>query len=217
MQRVWAHLDKEDEQAVDEDTRLLKYPEVNKSNLANKLKTHIYTSCFKRAEAGDDSVALLLCRDIHNAADHWGGDHSVCAQLDSGRKCVQEKWGPGRAYYLLGGETHKAVKEWLTKKCTPAKMKFYTRARENYLSETFNSLINKYASKRIHYSKSHCARVACAGLDWNEGRDREVLIKKQRKAAGTAVRQRGANRNILSEKTTKWKTEVAKRVMPDLF
>lgn len=83
------------------------------------------------------------------------------------------------------------------KKCTPSKMKFYTRARENFLSETLNSLINKYASKRVHYSKSHLARVVCVGLDWNEGRDREVLRREERKAAGTAVRQRGANRNVM--------------------
>jgi hypothetical protein len=96
------------------------------------------------------------------------------------------------------------------KKASVAKMKFYTRARQNFLSETFNSLINKYASKRIHYAKSHIARTACAGPDWSEGRDRVVLAKKQRQASGTAVRTRGANMNILSEKTTRWKSKVSK-------
>lgn len=151
-----------------EHARLLKYPEVGKKNLADKLKTHMYTACLKRAQAGDDYVQLL-CKDIHNAADHWAGVHTVCAELDPQRKCVTEKWGQGRAYFLQGWKTHLALKEWPIKKCTPAKMKFYTRSRQNYLSETFNSLINKYASKRIHYSKSHLARAACAGLDWNEG------------------------------------------------
>lgn len=52
MQRVWAHLDKEEEVQMDEDSRLLKFPEVSKHNLADKLKTHVYTSCKKRAEVG---------------------------------------------------------------------------------------------------------------------------------------------------------------------
>jgi hypothetical protein len=216
MQRVWAHLDKNEEVAVDEDSRLLKYPEVSKHNLADKLRTHIYASCKKRAEIGDDSVDLL-CKDIHNAANHWGGDHSVCQDLDPRKKFVLQKWGAEKAYYIQGGETHVAVKEWLVKKCTPSKMKFYTRARENYLSETFNSVISKYAIKRIHYSKSHLARVACAGLDKNEGRDRIVLVQKQRKAAGTTVRQSVANKNVLFKKTTEWKTEVARRCILELF
>jgi hypothetical protein len=79
MQRVWAHLDKDiTEEPVDEDARLMKYPEVNKNNLADKLKTHVYTACRKRAAEKDD-LAELLCKDIHNAADHWAGDHLVCA------------------------------------------------------------------------------------------------------------------------------------------
>lgn len=53
-----------------------------------------------------------------------------------------EKWGQDHAHYPLNGETHLAVKAWLVKKASVAKMKFYTRARQNFLSETFNSLIN---------------------------------------------------------------------------
>jgi hypothetical protein len=52
-----------------------------------------------------------------------------------------------------------AVKNWLVKKCTLTKMKFYTRARENYLSEMFNSVINKYAQ-----NGSITARVTL--LEW---------------------------------------------------
>jgi hypothetical protein len=210
VQRLWTSLEREEE-TVEQDTCLLKYPELAKHHLADKLKTHVYTACFARAAANDDDVTAL-CLDLQNAADHWVGDHSVCDQISRLRKCVQEDWGAQQASYEKGGETHKAVKAWLVKKCTPAKMKFYTRARENFLSETFNSLINKYASKRIHYQKSHLARVACATLHWNEGRDRVVLMKKVRKAAGTAVRTRGANRNVLSEKTTKWKSLIAAKL-----
>ncbi|GAQ82597.1 hypothetical protein KFL_001170010, partial [Klebsormidium nitens] len=176
VDRLWKSFGREEEE-VAQDTRLLKHPALSSNRIPDKLKTHVYNASFARAAAKDDDVAAL-CKDIHNAADHWAGDHSVCAAIDPDRKCVKESWDGTRAYYEKGGETHLAVKQWLQKKCTPAKMKFYTRARENYLSETFNSLINKYATKRIHYSKSHLARVACAALDWNEGRDRVVLLKK---------------------------------------
>jgi hypothetical protein len=45
---------------------------------------------------------------------------------------------------------------------------FYTRAKKFFMSESFHSLINKYASKRIHFSKSHDARIYCVALDWNK-------------------------------------------------
>lgn len=131
----------------------------------------------------DDDVTAL-CKDVHNAADQWSGDHSVCREIDPERKCVKEEWGADRAYYTADGATHVALKSWLVKKCNASKMKFFTRARENFLSDTFNSVINKYAPKRTHYAKSHLPRVACAGLDWNEGREREVLRKSVKKPAG---------------------------------
>jgi hypothetical protein len=148
-------LDKEAVEVGDEDSRL-RFPSVTKHDLIDKLRTHIYTACLARAAVGDDNVKEL-CKDLHNAADHWAGDHSVCLEIATDRVCVIEKWGLERAYYQSGGDTHLAVKSFLQKKCTLAKMKFFTRARQNYLSETFNSVINKYASKRIHYSKSHTA------------------------------------------------------------
>jgi hypothetical protein len=125
---------------------------------------------------------------------------------------VREKWGAERAYYPLGGETHAAVEAWLKSKITPSKMKHCTRARENFLSETFHSLIDKYASKRIHYSKSHKARVAAARLDWSENRDRQAIEQKVRLAAGTTIRKRSANKNILSPKTYCWKSAVWSRL-----
>lgn len=171
------------------------------------MKTHIYTCCKSRAIAKDDDVPLLR-KDICNAGDHWAGDHSMCAQLDPTKKCVLEKRGADKAYYVANGETHVAVKAWLEEKCTLAKLKHYTHAKEFYLSETFHSVINKYAPKRIHFAKRHKARIAAAALVWTEGMDREVLARKQRVAAGTTVRKRSARRKILSEKTHSWKKEV---------
>jgi hypothetical protein len=117
---LWKHLDREEE-VVEEDSRLLKFPEVSKYKLADKLKTHLYTVCKSRKDAGDDDVAAL-CKDLHNAADHWAGDHSICKEIDAERKCVKEDWGPDKAYYEKGGATHLAVKLWIVKKCSAAKM-----------------------------------------------------------------------------------------------
>ncbi|KAL3702089.1 hypothetical protein R1sor_020111 [Riccia sorocarpa] len=51
--------------------------------------------------------------------------------------------------YPAGGETHKAVKEFLQKYITESKMKFYIQARENFISETFHSVINKARTNRV--------------------------------------------------------------------
>jgi hypothetical protein len=80
VDRLWKHLDKEEVVADDAEGRLLKFPEVSKYKLADKLKTHIYTVCRARASEGDNDVQAL-CRDLHNAADHWAGDHSVCKEI----------------------------------------------------------------------------------------------------------------------------------------
>jgi hypothetical protein len=36
------------------------------------------------------------------------------------------------------------------------------------MSESFHSMINRYVSKCIHFSKSHNAKIYFATLDWNE-------------------------------------------------
>jgi hypothetical protein len=137
-------------------------------------------------------------------------------EIDPQRKCVAEGWSAEKSYYTKDGPTHVALKDWLVKKCSIAKMKFFTRARENYLPETFNSVINKYAPKRIHYAKSHIPRVACAGLDWNESLGRELLRKVERRPARTVIRSRGGNRNVLSAKTTNWKSKIAKLIFQEV-
>jgi hypothetical protein len=57
----------------------------------------------------DDNMAAL-CKDLHNAADHWSGGHFVCREIDPERKCVKEEWGDDRAYYTADGATHVALK-----------------------------------------------------------------------------------------------------------
>ena len=76
---------------------------------------------------------------------------------------------------MQNGDTHKALSTWMTANIKENDFQFYIRARENYLSESFHSLINKYTMKHIHYPKSYDARVACVAFNWNENQGRECL------------------------------------------
>ncbi|KAL3688317.1 hypothetical protein R1sor_014626 [Riccia sorocarpa] len=114
--------------------------------------------------------------------------------------------------YPEGGETHKAVKDFMKKYVTETKMKFYLRVRENYISETFHSVINKFATKRIHFDASHNARLACAALDWNENIRREVRCIYNRSSNDTAVRRRARTNRVLVDRTSQWKMQLAVRV-----
>ncbi|KAL3691630.1 hypothetical protein R1sor_005281 [Riccia sorocarpa] len=114
--------------------------------------------------------------------------------------------------YPAGGETHKAVKDFLRKYITKSKMKFYIRARENFISETFHSVINKFATKRINFDSSHTARLACAALDWNENIRREVRAVYNRTSNDTAVRRKARTNRVLVDRTSVWKSQLASRV-----
>ncbi|KAL3685848.1 hypothetical protein R1sor_003870 [Riccia sorocarpa] len=119
--------------------RPFKYPELQQHDLAYKLKSWIYT-CSKNAAARRDVTAETLTIDVQNAADHWAGNHTVYRTLPGTRKCVVENWDSGRdSKYAEGGETHIAVRDFLKKYLTIKKMKFYVRARENFISETFHT------------------------------------------------------------------------------
>ncbi|KAL2649981.1 hypothetical protein R1flu_018109 [Riccia fluitans] len=118
----------------------------------------------------------MLTVDVQNAANHWAGNHDTCWTLPGVRKCVVENWPQGRDYkYPEGGETHKAVKDFLKKYLTENKMKFYLRTRENFIFEMFHLVINKYATKCIHFDASHTTRLACATLDWRTSAGKSEL------------------------------------------
>jgi hypothetical protein len=157
---------------------------------------------------GDIDCELLIS-DIKNIAMHWARDHSFCAYVNAERKCIRNKWGADRAYLKKNSPSYNALEAWLASHITSAKMQYYIKARENYLSETFHSLINKYASKQIHWRKCHYARLACAAMDWNENRDRECLHVVTRKSSSSAVRRRSSKQHLLAEKTFTWKKELA--------
>ncbi|KAL3681050.1 hypothetical protein R1sor_024006 [Riccia sorocarpa] len=92
----------------------LKYPELATHDLAYKLKSWIYTCC-KNATRGD-TTPQLVTKDIHNAADHWAGDHSVCRTLPSNSQMRYRKLGARkRTKISLQRESHKAVKDFIKK------------------------------------------------------------------------------------------------------
>jgi hypothetical protein len=167
-------------------TSRLAYPEVQRNDLAYHLKTWVYFCCRRRALVGDDDVKQLV-QIICNAANHWAGLHDDCALVDESRPCLLERWGPEHQYYKPNGETHQAVQRWLKSHITEAKFRHYTRARENYLSESFHALINKYATKRTHFPKSHLARLASAALDWNENRKRTCIRVREAKDQDNSI------------------------------
>ncbi|KAL2643595.1 hypothetical protein R1flu_011182 [Riccia fluitans] len=165
--------------------RPLKYPQLGAHDLAYKLKSWIYT-CAKNA-------AFRILPGV--------------------RKCITENWSAGQmCKYAEGGETHKAVADFLKKYITENKMKCYIRARENFISETFHSMINKFATKRIHFDASHTTRLACAAMDWNENIRREVRAVYHRASNDTAVRRRAKTNKALVDRTSVWKTALANRV-----
>ncbi|KAL3689538.1 hypothetical protein R1sor_015847 [Riccia sorocarpa] len=82
----------------------------------------------------------------------------------------------------------------ITKQITPAKMRFHTRGRETFLSDTFHSIINKYATKRIHF---HKPRLAACAMDWNKNIGRAPDRILQRRQQHTNVRNRIATSCIL--------------------
>ncbi|KAL2608157.1 hypothetical protein R1flu_026730 [Riccia fluitans] len=209
VQRVSVHLKLPDASPEIQRQQPLKYPELAAHDIAYKLKSWIYT-CAKNAALRGDATPGLLTMDIHNAADHWAGDHTTCSHLPGVTKCVVEKWTDEKeAKYPEGGETHKAVQEFLKKYITETKMKCYIQARENFISETFHSVINKFATKRIHFDASHTARLACAAMDWNENIRRDVRATYQRASNDTAVRRRAKMRRVLIERTIHWKKALA--------
>lgn len=108
--------------------------------------------------------------------------------------------------------THADVKAFMVKYVKPAKMAFYTMARENYMSETFHSVMGKFATKRIHFPASHDARLFCAALDWNENIGHPVWKIYSRERVSTAVRARPARVRVMVEPTRCWKECTSRRL-----
>ncbi|KAL2643513.1 hypothetical protein R1flu_011100 [Riccia fluitans] len=149
-------------------------------------------------------ILAMVMQGRHNTAVAYSVAYFSCKPLGRGSLYMQNPAG--------SGETHKAVADFLKKYITENKMKCYVRARENFISETFHSMINKFATKRIHFDASHTARLACAAMDWNENIQREVRAVYHRASNNTAVRRRAKTNKALVDKTLVWKTALANRV-----
>ncbi|KAL2649865.1 hypothetical protein R1flu_017993 [Riccia fluitans] len=133
----------------------------------------------------------------------------TCAKMQQSVRTVFRSFPLGDC---VCGETHKAVVDFLKKYITENKMKCYVRAKENFISETFHSVINKFATKRMHFDASHTARLACAAMDWNENIQREVWAVYHRALNDTAVRRRAKTNKALVDRTSIWKNALANRV-----
>ncbi|CAM6081685.1 unnamed protein product [Calypogeia fissa] len=158
---------------------------------------------------------VSLAYELANCADHWAGIHTKCLTL-SDRPChhIGEVGATDlpTVHYEAGSPTHIAMKTFMEKYITPAKMKFFTMAREKILSETFHSVMGKYATKRIHFPASHEARLLCAGMDWNENINHPLLKVYDRIPVNTAVRDRPGRSRVLVERTTNWKEQASRRI-----
>ncbi|CAM6083413.1 unnamed protein product [Calypogeia fissa] len=144
--------------------------ELTNKHMATKFKTWFYVCCRR----GGDAESLAF--ELHNCAYHWARIHTTCMML-SDQPCHhigEEGVTQPKVYYDPHSLTHKAMKAFMAKKIIVNKMRFYTRARENFMSETFHSVMEKYATKRIHFPASHEARLFCAGMDWNENIGQDV-------------------------------------------
>jgi hypothetical protein len=193
-------------------TSRLAYPELQRNDLAYYLKTWVYFCCRRRALVGDDDAKQLV-QNICNAANHCAGLHDDCALVEESRPCFLERWGLEHQYYKPNGETHKAVQHWLKSHFIEAKFRHYIRARENYLSESFCGLINRYATKRTHFPKSHLASLALAALDWNENRKRTYITVREAKDEDNSIRRRPTKRKDLEAKLHSWKVDVLKKIL----
>ncbi|KAL2611986.1 hypothetical protein R1flu_023678 [Riccia fluitans] len=193
----------------------------------------IYVDCrFDRSRSGyhgtlpiinteDDRVIEMVTLTRKQIGSSWKIETAALEEaltlleqvLPGNRKCIAENWPKGRdAKYVEGGETHKAVKDFLKKYITESKMKFYIKAHENFISKTFHCVINKYATKRVHFDHSHMARLACTALDWNENIWREVRAVYNQGGNDTAVRRRASTDRKLVPRTSAWKSQLARKV-----
>ncbi|KAL3699855.1 hypothetical protein R1sor_017877 [Riccia sorocarpa] len=198
-------------------SRRYMYPELRSHGIVDKLKGWIYTCCQRHAARTkgpngrflpENADCTTLISDIRNAADHWAGVHSICRELPGERPCCDLNTPASDHYFAEGSPTHEKLRVFLEKQITSSKVRFYTRARENFVNETFNSVINKYATKRTHYHRSHEARLGCCAMDWNKNITREPIRIYERRPQHTTIRNRTATRRVLPQWTVHWKTQL---------
>ncbi|CAI5462982.1 unnamed protein product [Closterium sp. Yama58-4] len=146
--------------------------------------------------AGNAMTPEDVAFELGLAANHWAGDHSGCGHGGRTSRCVTEKWGNETAIYEKGSETHKAVQDWLAKRCGPDKVKSFVHGASSSINESFHSVILKYAPKRIRFRGSFEARMALAVLHWNNSMDRLVTAYRTRQRQVTRIRRGNKDRSL---------------------
>ncbi|KAL2633856.1 hypothetical protein R1flu_005335 [Riccia fluitans] len=69
----------------------------SKLQLVQRVTVHLkLPEASANTENQGNTTLQLLTLDIHNAANHWAGDHSTCRILPGVRKCVTENWSAGQ-------------------------------------------------------------------------------------------------------------------------
>jgi hypothetical protein len=191
-----------------EPLQVWKHPELHAEDvdLGSLLRPTVHTvagAC--KGDATWMSAALI------NVANHWCGDCSMCAKYWGADAPCQKHPELHKRYYAVGGKTHKAVLEWLTKRFSVKNCEDLRFADENYLVETYHRALLKWCPKTIHYPKSHRARILMAAMDWNEnavGRP-IVSVKPRAKVSSNCFRTRSGTNRVLAPKTREWKRLIA--------
>ncbi|GBG81736.1 hypothetical protein CBR_g33915 [Chara braunii] len=175
-----------------------------------EVKEWFYGACKLRASEGDGDGEVLAIH-VQHLGNHWAGDHSMCNDELSGL-CKAAGGKERSPLYEKGGRLHVAIMDCLREFASATKMSFYTRARCSHYNECFHSIINKFYSKRLNFSKSYEARVDCAALDWNKNRALEALGCVYRKDSSVGHRRRSSRRWQLQAHDHTWRFEIARAV-----
>jgi hypothetical protein len=102
----------------------LEYPKLACHNISMNLKSWIYKCCRVTATGRLDDVTTLV-KNIRNTVDYWVGNHSICVEIDSSRKCIQHA-NVEKKKFGFNSKTHIAVKQWLMTHIKDNKFVFYT-------------------------------------------------------------------------------------------
>ncbi|CAI5459645.1 unnamed protein product [Closterium sp. Yama58-4] len=167
--------------------------------VASRFASHFHyvmMRCAARKADGKMMTPEEVAEELGLADNHWAGDHSGCGQSGRISRCVTEGWGIETAIYEKGSETHKAVQDWLAKRCGPDKVKSLVHGAPSSINESFHSIILKYAPKRIRFQGSFEARVALAVLHWNNSMDRLVTAYRTRQRQVTRIRRGNKDRTL---------------------
>ncbi|GBG82267.1 hypothetical protein CBR_g34551 [Chara braunii] len=180
------------------------------SHAAEEAKKWLYAACRLRKSAGDDDGDLLATH-VQHLANHWAGDQSLC-EKELPNLCKAAGGHERAALYEKGGRVHSAISCCLQQFASNTKMAYYTRARITFNNKCFHSVINKYATKRLNFTKSYEARVCCTALEWNKNKAIKPVRSIYRRPTNVTHRRRSAIRHVYGTQDTSWRFDIAAEV-----